>query len=273
MDITMLIVFLDILMSTSSKNLFCGSPADRHLVHLRSPHRRLFVSWADDISSGNLLSVEDLATKKPPTRYHRVYHSYRYISYIQYHQISGSSIHLTAWNMGNFTHRVLGFFITKMGFLPRYWEIHKGFGIFLHHKYLDQWVVGSIGQWDIGMVLFFSAFFSVKIHGMSPSWPSNHHFPAFPTTISHVVCCVFPPCFWSFFFVFTFSQHFLCIFSSRRVFFPIGSQHCEELIQLATHLRSNRGFSLDLPGHRWAVCHRAGGRDLLFHDGDCNPWL
>ena len=63
--------------------------------------------------------------------------------------------------MGNFTHRVVGFCITKMGFLPRYWEIHKGFGIFLHHKYLDQWVVGSIGQWDIGMVLFFSAFFSV----------------------------------------------------------------------------------------------------------------
>ena len=33
----------------------------------------------------------------------------------------------------------------------------------------------------------------------------------------------------------------------------------EELIQLATHLRWNRWFSLDLPGHRWALCHRPGG--------------
>ena len=144
-----MIVFLDILMSTSSKCLSCGSPADRHLVHLRSPHRRLFVSWADDISSGNLLSVEDLATKKTPTRYHRVYHSYRYISYIQYHQISGSSIHLTAWNMGILP---IGYWV----FASLKWDFYQDIGRFtkdLGYFYITNiWINGWWDQLDNGIL-------------------------------------------------------------------------------------------------------------------------
>ena len=125
-----------------------------------------------------------------------------------------------------------------------------------------------------------------------------HHFPAFQNIYHHFSWCWpmfhrFSGYFELLTFVFTASnsifQHVLLI-PPRMVFlwlshfshgFPMGfpwflvglsygfshvvfpssfpAFFVEEFIQLATHLRSNRHVSLDLPGYRRALCHRAGG--------------
>ena len=67
-----------------------------------------------------------------------------------------------------------------------------------------------------------------------------------------------------------FPMVFLWVFPWFLVGLSYGFSHVvfpsiffEEFIQLATHLRSNRHVSLDLPGYRRALCHRAGGAGVF----------